>query len=50
MPVDVVDLARLNPTLIWIWSLTFIVIGIFLFVKLGLNPTLIWIWSLTLTT
>ena len=39
----------LNPTLIWIWSLTmeykFRAEGI----GDGLNPTLIWIWSLTLT-
>ena len=36
----------LNPTLIWIWSLTQLKAFCTL-TKNSLNPTLIWIWSLT---
>ena len=36
----------LNPTLIWIWSLTSSDVCKEV-KKLCLNPTLIWIWSLT---
>ena len=38
---------RLNPTLIWIWSLTLNTHSN-PSARIGLNPTLIWIWSLTL--
>ena len=38
---------RLNPTLIWIWSLTVIKVKERVFGLNSLNPTLIWIWSLT---
>ena len=37
----------LNPTLIWIWSLTHVPADFMEIINQCLNPTLIWIWSLT---